>query len=783
MSARRGLLGLSLAFIAFSSPSPAYSKVWQIEASDHVEQDAQEALISASPGDTVLLPAGRFAMSVELTMTVPHVTLKGAGMDKTILVYGENAAGPQAIVTTADYSTIEDLTVVDHPGDGIKAIGVTHPTIRRCKVEWTKRDSPENGAYGLYPVFSRNVLLEDNVVIGASDAGIYVGQSNTIVVRRNRAEYNVAGIEIENSQFADVYDNYAFHNTGGVLVFNLPNLLVQNGRGTRVYRNRLVENNNKNFAAEGNSVSTVPQGTGILILSNDDVEIFENDINNHNTASIAIANYSITERAIEDKSFDAVPEGISIHDNKMRNSGRWPLIGGNKLGIVAAALSVPHRIPHIVYDGLGKEDGKGGILPAKLEGDRRICLENNDHDGGDKSYFGNMQLWEKKWWMPFPGWMDRSLDNVNCQGIRLNSVRLAEIAPLPDVNPERPSEEEIARLCSSESAGINWEAFKVDCPKLSDYKLFLNPANPLEGPAEGGYPFDLTTPLFSDYASKDRVLFLPPGTAAGYKQYSALDLPVGAVIAKTFHFPADLRDPQGPGRVVETRLLVHRETGWDALVYLWDGQETRLVRGGALVKVSWLNEKGVSQTNDYRVPNLAQCSGCHSYNSPIGVKAGYLNREGHGALAGQNQLQFLAAAGRLENLPANPKDISYYPIWNKPESGPLNERARAYLDINCAHCHNVAGKANTSGLFLNIGQEENVNLGFCKPPIAAGRGAGGTLFDIVPGKPEESILVGRLNSTKAAIKMPELAKGMVHAEGVALVSEWIKSLKGSCPDE
>lgn len=780
MSASRGLLSLCVGFAFFSSA--AYSKVWEIAASDHVEHDAQEALIQASPGDTVLLPAGRFNMSVELTMTVPHVTLKGAGMDKTILVYGEAAAGPQAIVTTADYSTIEDLAIVDHPGDGIKAISVTNPTIRRCKVEWTKRDSPENGAYGLYPVFSRNVLLEDNVVIGASDSGIYVGQSNTIVVRRNRAEYNVAGIEIENSQFADVYDNYAYHNTGGILVFNLPNLLVQNGRGTRLYQNTLTENNNKNFAAEGNSVSTVPQGTGILILSNDDVEIFNNDISGHNTTSIAIANYSITERAIEDKSFDSVPEGIYIHDNKMRDAGKKPLIGGNKLGLVAAALSVPHRVPHIVYDGLGKEDGKGGILPAKLEGDARICLDNNDYDGGEKAYIGNLQLWQKKWWMPFPGWMDRDLTPFSCQGKSQSAVRLADLPPLPAETP-KPSEEETARLCSSDAAGINWAASAVDCPKLSDYKLFMNPADPLQGPAEGGYPYDLTTPLFSDYASKDRVLFLPPGTAAGYKQYNALDLPVGAMITKTFYFPAEINKPEGFKTIVETRLLIHRESGWEGLVYLWDGKDARLVRGGAVVKVSWLDAKGVAQTNDYRVPNLAQCNGCHSNSNPIGVKAGYMNREGHGALAGQNQLQFLAAAGRLTDLPADEKDITSYPVWNKPETGSLGDRARAYLDINCAHCHNVAGKANTSGLFLNHGQEENVNLGFCKPPIAAGRGAGGTLFDIVPGKPEESILVGRLDSTKAAIKMPELAKGMVHKEGVQLVSEWIKSLKGGCADK
>jgi parallel beta-helix repeat protein len=776
--ATAGLLALT------AGHSVALAKVWNVPASSRLEFDAQEALLRAQPGDTVVLPAGRFVMNQELSITTPFITLKGAGMNATTLVYCENAGGPQAIISYADRSVIEDLGIVDHPGDGIKIIGADGATIRRVKVEWTQRGTVENGAYGLYPVESRNVLVEDNVVIGASDAGIYVGQSDNIVVRRNRVEYNVAGIEIENSQRADVHDNVATNNTGGVLVFNLPNLMVQGGRGTRVYQNFIYENNFKNFAPKGNSVSTVPQGTGILVMGNDDVEIFRNTIERHNTTSIAVVSFHITQRTVDDPKFDALPEHVWIHDNVMRKAGGLALIGGNQLGMVAAALSFPHRVPHITYDGIGQPDGQGGFLPAALSGDQRICLGYNEHDGGDKSYFGNMQLWKQRWWSPVPGEMDRSLDAHSCSYPAFASVQLAPIPPLPLPDPRAPTEDDIAYLCANSSNGINWDAIAVDCPNLSHYNLFTDPRNPLSKPQDDGYSYDLTTPLFSDYASKDRVLFLPPGTSADYHPTQAFALPLGSVIAKTFYFPADLRLPNSPKKIVETRLLIHREKGWVGLAYQWDEEqrEARLIRGGAAVDVRWLDTQGQPRSNTYRIPNMAQCVGCHLNGAPIGVKAGYLNKLGDGELAGHNQLEYLISKGRLTGAPDDFNSIPRYAIWNDATSGTIEARALTYLDINCAHCHNPAGKANTSALFLQLGQTPGINSGLCKPPIAAGRGTGGTLFDIVPGQPEKSLLVERMNSTRAAVKMPEVSKTMVHTEGVSLVSDWIRTLPGTCPE-
>lgn len=772
------LLGLLILLFPYAE---AQAKVWEIPASDRLEYEAQEALLLAEPGDTVLLPAGRFEMSTELTMSRPFVTLKGRGIDRTVLVYGENAVGPQAIVASADHSTVEDLTIVDHPGDGVKMVGIRGATMRRLKVEWSRRGAADNGAYGLYPVLSTDVLIEDCIVIGASDAGIYVGQSHQIVVRRNRVEYNVAGIEIENSQRADVYQNYATNNTGGILIFNLPNLLVQGGRGTRLFNNVLFKNNFKNFAPPGNSVAGIPQGTGVLVLANDDIEIFSNTIENHNTTSIAIVSFYALERPIDDPSFDAIPENIYIHGNKLRNAGRWPLQGANELGIAAAALSFPHRIPHITYDGIGLVDAEGNAYPAQLEGLKRICIGANDQDGGDKSYWGNLQLWKSKWWSPVPGELDRSLADYSCELPRLDRVTLATPPPPPALEPG-PDASEIAALCTSEGEGVNWQALAVDCPRLSDYRLFSQVDDPLSQPQETGFAYDLTTPLFSDYASKGRVVFIPPGSSATYDAHATFDLPVGSVVAKTFYFPLDERNPDGPRRTIETRLLIHRDKGWAGLNYIWKQGEATLLRGGTVVPVAWTDAQGKARKNDYQVPNLAQCSGCHLDMVPLGLKAGYLNKEGKGEFAGSNQLEALVAQGLLSEAPATAQQMTRYPIWNKPSSGSLAQRARAYLDINCAHCHSLSGKANTSGLFLNFAQPLNITYGLCKPPIAAGRGAGGTLFDIVPGKPQDSILVSRMASTKAAIKMPELAKSMAHKEGVELVSQWIRSLEGECQE-
>jgi parallel beta-helix repeat protein len=272
-------------------------------------------------------------------------------MDQSILSFGNQAQGAEGLLVTADDFVIEDLAIEDTIGDALKINESTNVTIRRVRTEWTNGPDPENGAYGIYPVQSRNILIEGSVAIGAADAGIYVGQSSQIIVRNSRAEYNVAGIEIENSTFADVYDNVATNNTGGILVFDLPNLEIQGGRSTRVFNNEVYLNNTENFAPEGAIVGNVPPGTGLLILANDNIEVFENQFWDNGNVNIMIYSYTLGGRVIADPNYDPFPEQIYIHDNEYRGGGTAPrhrlLIAWHELAQV--------NTPNIVWGGLVRE--------------------------------------------------------------------------------------------------------------------------------------------------------------------------------------------------------------------------------------------------------------------------------------------------------------------------------------------------------------------------------------------------------------------------------------------
>ena len=256
------------------------------------EEQLQTQLIQAKPGDVIDIPAGTHEITRSLSLDVPGVTIRGAGSDQSILSFKNQVQGAEGLLVTADDFIIEDLAIEDTVGDALKINESSNVTIRRVRTEWTNGPDSDNGAYGIYPVQSRNILIEEAVAIGAADAGIYVGQSSNIIVRNSRAEFNVAGIEIENSTYADVYDNVATNNTGGILVFDLPNLEVQGGRGTRVFSNNVFRNNTENFAPEGAIVGNVPAGTGLLVLANDNIEVFENDFRDNDNVNIMIYSYT-----------------------------------------------------------------------------------------------------------------------------------------------------------------------------------------------------------------------------------------------------------------------------------------------------------------------------------------------------------------------------------------------------------------------------------------------------------------------------------------------------------
>jgi uncharacterized repeat protein (TIGR03806 family) len=317
--------------------------------------------------------------------------------------------------------------------------------------------------------------------------------------------------------------------------------------------------------------------------------------------------------------------------------------------------------------------------------------------------------------------------------------------------------------------------------KLSEWQFFTGSLAELK-PAADVHPYELRTPLFSDYAQKMRFLRLPAGQKAVYNDKEVFDFPVGTVLIKNFYYSNDFRKPEKGRRLLETRLLVHEAEGWENLVYVWNEAQTEafLDLAGDSKQVAWIDEKGKKQKLDYLIPNKNQCKGCHNFKEkvrPIGPSARQLNSDFQYADGSKNQLQYLKDKGLLQDLPEDKSKIPSIAVWNDPQSGSLDARARAWLDINCAHCHRAEGPGSTSGLFLTIHEQNAAALGVLKTPVAAGRGSGGLRFDIEPGKPEKSILVHRMQSLDPGVMMPEIARKLVHKEGLELIKAWIKEME------
>ena len=342
---------------------------------------------------------------------------------------------------------------------------------------------------------------------------------------------------------------------------------------------------------------------------------------------------------------------------------------------------------------------------------------------------------------------------------------------------------------------------------LSDWGLFALSDGRI-APHPGMVTYELATPLFSDYAQKWRTVWMPKGTHATYRPDQTFDFPVGTIVTKTFYYPVpgDAAVPQASDtvmkpdtaayqdglhglnlrhvRLIETRLLVRRADGWIALPYVWnaDGSDATLQRTGAEIPLTF-RDGAITKRFVYSVPNQNQCGGCHVQDyrtralSPIGLKARHLNRTFPGDGGEIGQLQRLTALGYLQGVPHTP--IPRNADWQDVQAGTAAQ-ARAYLDINCSHCHNPTGAARTSGLSLDAATVDGRLRGLCKPPVAAGRGTGNRPFDIVPGRPESSIMAYRLESNDPGEMMPELGRALVHQEGAALIRRYIASMKGVC---
>lgn len=396
-----------LIFISFFS----YSKTITIYPSADPYTEIQEALILANPGDIVHISEGFYKLEDSLSIDIDNLILQGDGINKTILSFKDQMSGAQGLSVTSDGVTLQDFAVEDAKGDAIKVKGVHGISFIRVRTEWTNGPDELNGAYGLYPVESKNVLIDSCVAIGASDAGIYVGQSENIIVKNSRAEFNVAGIEIENSYYADVFDNHAENNTGGILVFDLPDIPQQGGHHVRVFRNKSINNNTDNFAPEGNIVGEVPRGTGIIIQANSHVEIFENDIGGNDTVNIAIVTYGYET---EDENYYPHPRAIQVHNNRFTKSGNNPDLETGELAKILYELS-DKNMPDIFWD---------GILPMK-----QIIFGQPDNEKlilGDNGSATFLTINPIKYMLPIFNPVERDYDNYRGTIIPLPEVKFSD---------------------------------------------------------------------------------------------------------------------------------------------------------------------------------------------------------------------------------------------------------------------------------------------------------------------------------------------------------------------
>jgi parallel beta-helix repeat protein len=337
-------------------------------AQEDAQKQMQRQFVTATDNSVITLPQGTYQFNVSLWLEGrKNVTIKGAGMDQTILNFSNQISGAEGIkITNCSNIILEGLTVQDTKGDAVKTQFVNGMFFKQVKAEWTRGANSKNGGYGLYPVQCSNVLIDSCVARGASDAGIYVGQSKHIIVKNCRAYENVAGIEIENSLFADVYNNEATDNTGGILIFDLPDLVQKKGGFIRVFQNNVHHNNHINFAPKGNIVAKVPQGTGIMILATNNVQVFENKIINNRTSGTAIVSYYITENPIKDSVYYPYPTDIFVFNNTFERERVKATSKGRMGKMFMFKLRFGKNVPNILYDGI--IDDKN---PAK------ICLQNN----------------------------------------------------------------------------------------------------------------------------------------------------------------------------------------------------------------------------------------------------------------------------------------------------------------------------------------------------------------------------------------------------------------------
>ncbi|HWU69123.1 MAG TPA: parallel beta-helix domain-containing protein [Stenotrophobium sp.] len=934
------------------------------------------AMVQAAPGDEIKFECGFFDLSSTLQLTnTEDVLISGCDRDKTVLSFKHNNSPEGILAVNVHGITVQDLTVLDTGGNGIELRGVDHGTLQRVRAMWSSgggRESPapitadtafkndsaalkiactdpatqnpddplnqlnpladthspdytvskKSGRYGIYPVSSENILIDHAESIGASDAGIYVGQTNTAIIRNSRSAYNVFGFEIENVRGGEYNHNIAECNTGGFLIYDLDGLR-QYGDRSRMYGNISRNNNTYNFTS-GGFVGNVPAGSGMITLSYDRIDIFDNEFRDNNTGGILHVSYELFPVGAgrpSEKRIDWYTEGLHIFRNKFFNNGNGlplptlaevqsmdlarflPALVGLKnqaaclLNLLSCPLPLVNVSPpallnvrgaHILWDGLldvydpdcpypldanGKpvpHDERGKPLltnedpnpschynkykfdtskpgAPRIKPDWFSCIDDDNQFSSDSIKYANfngtkgLELIVSSNLDPaalakFPSSFDMSAHQcVARYGKNLPLLDPVVIPPFKrsgDYDPA-PTDEQVAQLCGKTVAAgeANFDAAKVNCPTLDQYHLFADPEDPTSTPNGGGVPYSLTTKLFSDYAVKYRVAYMPPGTKAVYRTAaqdgvnSAITFPTGTIIAKTFSFADEAAGTEKP---VETRLLIKRVNSkgrvhWDGLPYIWEtvgGKKVaRLAMGGGTASVSWKTtdvdsgQVHAGSTSSYLIPNALQCLSCHSRedqeagSAPIGPKIRALNKayrseskritgQGRHEVAGVNQIAYWCSHGLMTGCPADlgidpatqiATKVERIPVFNKPgDSGfaagspqDVESRARAWLESNCQHCHNVRGFAANTGFYLDALRKVDNTYGICKRPTATGtEGSNGRHYDIHPGNAADSIMEFRIGptATTPAARMPPLARSVVDEEGHALIQQWIEDV-------
>ncbi len=372
---------LAIALLVRCSP-PEEKIVWK-----SIEKSLQTQFITVADGDTIDLPEGHFLFTRSLALDgKKNITVRGRGMHKTILSWKNQTEGAQGLqVSNGVNIVLQDFSVEDAKGDNVKINDTRGITLRRIRSVWSGGPKTENGAYALYPVLCKNVLMEECIAMGSSDAGIYVGQSDSVIIRNNKAYWNVAGIEAENSRYVEIYGNEAWENTGGLLVFDLPGL-TQYGHTTQVYDNYLHDNNHPNFAQKGNVVASIPPGSGMMILATHNIDVHNNKMEDNRTVGLAIVSYelvaalnegeqeqtnaiggvqTVDNRFREDSLYNPYPYNVRVHHNQFQNSHWFPTLR-NDIGqlLIAKSFMSP---PDVVYDGISN--------PRQPQ--RNICIHDN----------------------------------------------------------------------------------------------------------------------------------------------------------------------------------------------------------------------------------------------------------------------------------------------------------------------------------------------------------------------------------------------------------------------